>query len=416
MNSVYFALVPFSGALMVLVALTYFRKAGEGLEKQLKPAATAFLFLGVSEIVRMAYFWSGSTSVYWSRLLAQFGPVWNLQHAVEFAGIVILGVWLWGYIRFRVKLQVFVMTIAMSLIFFLTTTVFFTFMLLKNLENDALAHLKTDVKVLEYAVDSLKVKTRAQAVTVAQDSAVQQAFAKRDKKTLTSLATGYLNSQHATTLVIASTTGEVVARAEDTERTNDNVGSDPIVMAALSGQEVETIEYSAGITVPVVTVKAAVPIRGINKQAGKIVGVVETGFAVDSTFVDGVKSVTGLDAAVFGKDKRVATTFLAADGKSRYVGTVETNANVIENVLGKGEVYIGAATVLNQPFYTAYAPLTAYDGTVAGMLFVGKLQTTLTEAAKRSIDVTFLGSAVLIMLSVIPAYFFARFLQEHAEA
>ena len=401
---------------MVLVALTYFRKSGEGLEKQLKPAAAAFFLFGISEILRMVFFWSGTASVYWSKTLAKFGPVWNVQHGFEFLGIAVLGVWLWGYIRFRVKLQVFVMTIALSLIFFLTTTVFFTFMLLRNLENDALAHLKTDVKVLEYAVDSLKVRTRAQAVTVAQDSAVQQAFAKRDKKTLTALATGYLNSQHATTLVIASTTGEVMVRAEDTERTNDNVGSDPIIMAALSGQEVETIEYSAGITVPVVTVKAAVPIRGINKQAGKIVGVVETGFAVDSTFVDGVKSVTGLDAAVFGKDKRVATPFVAPDDKSRYVGTVETTDKVVDNVLGKGEVYIGAATVLNQPFYTAYAPLMSYDGTVAGMLFVGKLQTTLTEAAKRSIDVTFLGSAVLIILSVIPAYFFARFLQEHAEA
>ena len=216
--------------------------------------------------------------------------------------------------------------------------------------------------------------------------------------------------------MIAGAKGEVVVRAEDTERTNDNVSSDPIVAAALAGQEAETIEYAPGITVPVITVKAAMPIRGVNKLAGKTVGVVMTGFAVDSTFVDGVKSVTGLDAAVFGRDKRVATTFLAPDGKSRYVGTVETNDKVVDNVLGKGEVYIGAATVLNQPFYTAYAPLMSYDGTVAGMLFVGKLQTTLTEAAKRSIDLTFLGSAVLIMLSVVPAYFFARFLQEHAEA
>ena len=416
MNPLYFAMVPISGALAVMVALTYFRKAGEGLEKQLKPAAAAFLLLAVSEIAGMAFFWSGSSSVYWSKLLAQFGPVWNLQHLFEFAGVAVLGVWVWGYIRFRVKVQVFVMTIAMSLVFFLTITVFFTFMLLKNLENDSLAHLETDVKVLEYAVDSLKDRTRAQAETVAQDSAVTQAFAKNDKKALTGLAAGYLGSQRATTLVIAGAKGEVVVRAEDTERTNDNVSSDPIVAAALAGQEAETIEYAPGITVPVITVKAAMPIRGVNKLAGKTVGVVMTGFAVDSTFVDGVKSVTGLDAAVFGRDKRVATTFLAPDGKSRYVGTIETNADVIDRVLGKGEVYIGAATVLNQPFYTAYAPLTAYDGTIAGMLFVGKLQTTLTEAAKRSIDLTFLGSAVLIMLSVVPAYFFARFLQEHAEA
>jgi len=309
----------------------------------------------------------------------------------------VLGAWVWGYIRFRVKLQVFVMTIGMSLVFFLTTTVFFTFMLLRNLENDALQHLKTDVKVLDYAVESLKERTAAQAKTVAQDSGVQTAFNKKDKKGLATLAAGYLSSQRAST-------------------TNDNVSTDPIIAAALKGQEAATIEYVPGIAVSEITVKAAVPMLGSGKAAGKVIGVVETGFVVDSTFVDGVKSVTGLDAAVFGKDKRVATTFLAPDGKSRFVGTIETNTNVVQNVLEKGEVYIGAATVLNQPFYTAYAPLKAYDGSIAGMLFVGKLQTSLIDTAKRSIDLTFLGSAALIMLSVIPAFFFARFLQEHAEA
>ena len=410
------SLVPLSGVLMALTALTYFRKVEEGLEKQLKPAGVAFLLLSVSELLRMAFFWSDTTSVYWSRFLAKFGPLWNIQHLFEFLGVVVLGAWVWGYIRFRVKLQVFVMTIGMSLVFLLTTTVFFTFMLLRNLENDALQHLKTDVKVLDYAVESLKERTAAQAKTVAQDSGVQTAFNKKDKKGLATLAAGYLSSQRASTLVIASTIGEVMVRAEDTSRTNDNVSTDPIIAAALKGQEAATIEYVPGIAVSEITVKAAVPMLGSGKAAGKVIGVVETGFVVDSTFVDGVKSVTGLDAAVFGKDKRVATTFLAPDGKSRFVGTIETNTNVVQNVLEKGEVYIGAATVLNQPFYTAYAPLKAYDGSIAGMLFVGKLQTSLIDTAKRSIDLTFLGSAALIMLSVIPAFFFARFLQEHAEA
>ena len=85
-------------------------------------------------------------------------------------------------------------------------------------------------------------------------------------------------------------------------------------------------------------------------------------------------------------------------------------------VLNHGEVYLGATQILNQPYYTAYAPLKTHDESVVGMLFVGKPQTTLTQAAQKSIELTFLGSIILIAVSLIPAYFFSRFLKEHLEA
>lgn len=410
------ALIPLSAILFLLIAATYFRKTTEGLEKQLKGAYFAFLFLGIAEVLQIPFFWSDTPVVFWSKILAIYGTVWNIHHIFEFVGILILAVWAWGYIRFRLQVQLFVSVIALSLILFLTTTVLYTFLLLRNLEDDALAHLKTDVNVLQYSLESVKEKTLAHAQAVAQDPSVKQTFVSQDKAGLYNLITDYMSAQKTNTLLIASVSGEVIMRAEDKDRTNDNVSSNPIVKSALEGKELATVSYDEGITVPEISVKAAVPIREGGRSEGKIIGVVITGITIDSSFVDGLKAVTGLDVAVFGKDKRAATTFVSPDGKSRFVGTLETNKNVLDSVLSKGEVYIGAATVLNLPFYTAYAPLKTNDNEIMGMLFVGKLQNTLTDAARKSIDLTFLGSMILIVLSLIPAFLFSRFLKKQLEA
>lgn len=409
------ALIPLSAALLLVIAASYFRKATEGFEKQLKPAFFAFLFLGFAEIVHISFFFSDTPIVFWSKMLSEFGPIWIVQSTFEFIGISILAVWIWGYIRFRLQLQLFVSTIALSLILFLTTTTFYTFLLLNNLENDALIHLKTDVNVLQYALESIKERTLAYAQVVAHDPSLTQAFIQNDKEQLYNLASSYMLAQKTNSLLIASVSGEVAMRAEDADRTNDFVGDDSILKSTREGREMTTVAYDGGITVPEISVKAAVPIR-VGGTSGQVVGVAITSLAIDTPFVDRVKAVTGLDVTVFGSDKRAATTFIAPDGKSRFVGTLETNKKVLNTVLSNGEVYVGKSNVLNLPFYTAYAPLKNQENEILGMLFVGKLQNTLTDTAKKSIELTFLGSIILMVLSLIPAYLFSRFLKEQVEA
>ncbi len=410
------SLTPVITALYLIVAAAFFRKSTEGKEKQIQPAAIGFLFLGLAEALSIRGFWAETTVIFWSKLLAEFGPIWMAQQFLQLIGVGILAIWIWGYVRFRLKLQLFVMTIALTLIIFLSTTVLFTFLLLRNLEADALDHLKTDTAVLQYALQSLQERTLAQAQSIAQDSEMKAAFITQDRSKLSSLAIDILAVHQTSTLALASTSGTVVARAEDSERTNDNISTNPIFVAAAAGQEKSGVTYQEGVTQPEITVQAAVPIRSGNRASGEIIGVVLTGFTIDSAFVDGVKTVTGLDTTVFGQDKRAATTLVAPDGKSRFVGTIETNQTIKEKVLANGETYIGSANVLNRPFYTAYAPLKTADNQVVGMLFVGKPQNTLTAAARRSIDLTFLGSLVLMAISLMPSFFFARFLQEQLEA
>lgn len=410
------SLAPVAAVFTLLIAATCLRKATEGFEKQIQPVFWAFLFLGGAAIFRIFFAWSDTTIVYWSKILMPYGVLWYLERSFEFTGICILAVWVWGYIRFRLQLQLFVSMVALTLMIFLTTTVFYTFLLLRNLETDALAHLKTDVQVLQYSLDSLRERTRSYAQTVSQDSNIREALISGDKSELHRLLTVYMTEQKVTTLLIASSSGEVIMRAEDKDRTNDSVGNELLITHALRGESISTVSYDRGIIIPEISVLATAPIRAGARPERVIEGIVITGITIDSAFVDGVKTVTGLDIAVFGGNTRAATTFIAPDGKSRHVGTLETNKQILDVVLRQGKVFVGSTNVLNLPFYTAYAPLISYDKKVVGMLFVGKVQSTLIEAAKKSIELTYGGSIILLLIALIPAYVFSRYLKEHQDA
>ena len=405
-------LIPISGVLMFLILGVYFRRVTESFDKQLRSPVLAFLFLGISEILRIPFFWSDTAIVFWSKILSTYGLVWNMHHIFEFAGILILALWVWGYIRFRLQIQLFTTIVALTLCIFTITTFFFIFLLLRNLEADALSHLKTDVRVVQYAIERLEAESLAIATAVAENPEVKSAFLKKNENDLYSLASNLMLSYNTNFLSVVNETGQVVMRGEDKESVGDNIIFDPTVKSALEGRRLATVVSLEGAIAPRIQINASVPIY----DGSVVKGAVSTGFWIDSAFVDGVKDVTGLDVAVFGGNKRAATTFLGPDGKSRFVGSLEPNENILSTVLEKGEIYLGASNVLNQPYYTVYAPLKTYGDRSIGMLFVGKPQITLFETAKKSIDLTFLGSMVLIVLSLIPAYFFSRFLSEQLEA
>jgi methyl-accepting chemotaxis protein len=148
-----------------------------------------------------------------------------------------------------------------------------------------------------------------------------------------------------------------------------------------------------------------VPIRD---SGGSIAGVVITEREIDNSFVDGIKKATGLDSAVYGGLKRAATTLVAADGHSRWVGVSETNPAVKQTVLEKGQTYQGSLRILNQPYLAVYAPLKDANNTAIGMLFIGQQRINLLKTIAQSIELTFLVAILLIILLIFPAYLISR--------
>ncbi len=404
--------VPISALLYFIIALIYLRKFTESSEEQMKPMFLAFLLLAISEFINISYFGNDSQVVFWSNLLAVFGPVWMSSSAFKLIGAIMMGLLTWRYIRFRAQAQLFILFVTASLFIFTLTTFSFTFLLLNNLEKEGLSHLKTDVKLLQYAVDRLESEALADARVVADNSVLIDAIANNDSNKLYDTSLEFMLSQNTSFLEITNDVGKVVMRASDKDNIGDSLSEDPVVQSALSDQPLSAIEIKEAVMAPVVQIRASAPISLNNA----VVGTAVTGFNIDSVFVDGVKNATGLNASVFAGDTRAATTFVSPDGKTRFIGTKETDANILSKVLTSGEEYIGPLEIHNQSYYAAYAPLKTSNDEIIGMLFVGKLQTELFETAERSIQYTFLGSVILMILSTIPAYIVAHYIKENIEA
>lgn len=86
-------------------------------------------------------------------------------------------------------------------------------------------------------------------------------------------------------------------------------------------------------------------------------------------FVDRFHALTEDNITLFLNDTRISTSVMDQEGK-RAVGTVMA-PNIIEEVLKKGNRYLGKADVVGVLNYTAYEPISDENGNVIGAFFVG---------------------------------------------
>ncbi len=394
-------MVPF---LSLIISGLYWRRATSGLERHLKPISFGFFVLSLFEALSLVSLLRNTLQVSLFNLAAPFGPVWIAEHVSLLIALLVIGKWVFHYLIRRIQTQLFMLFTTFIMMIFLITTVTFTTLLLQNLSSDALQHLESDVAVLQYIIDSKKAELLADAEVVAQNSQIQQAVQAKDSKKLSEITTSILLAKKQNSLVVLSQEGQVLARAEDPERIGDSLSEDVLVKQALQGQAVSSVIVKNGIVTPEVIIRSATPIQS---EKG-IIGTAVVSSVIDNTFVDGVKAATGLDAAVYAGDTRSATTFVTEDGKSRAIGISEKHPEITDTVLTKGEHFVGPLKVLNVTYLAAFTPLQDREGKTIGMLFVGKEQRTLLETAARSVEFTFIVSAILLVFSVIPAFVVAR--------
>jgi hypothetical protein len=385
----------------IAVAALYWRRATTGLERHLKPVALGFTLLFCFELTSLASLLRGTDNPTLYNLVRSFGPFWMLSHIFLLAGVIVLGAWVWHYLTERFFSQLFMIFTASILIIFLITTVTFTFLLMRNVQNDALDNLHTAVNVLDYALDSKKAETKANAEVVSQNPAIAQAIGTKDHKALTTLTSSFLKDKKQSSLVITDSSGQVLLRAEDPDRWGDSISSDTLVRRAVIGDTTSTITTKDDVLAPLVYIKTTVPVRATDNS---IVGTASVSLVADNALVDGIKNSTGLDSAVYSDKTLSATTFMGPDGKSRLNGVKVSSAGVTNTVLKKGKTFKGQLNILNRQYLAVYTPLKDADNVVVGMLFIGQPQANILQTAGRSISLTFLLSAFMLVLSCIPVY------------
>ena len=163
----------------------------------------------------------------------------------------------------------------------------------------------------------------------------------------------------------------------------------------------------------------AVPIFG---DSGKVIGVLYGGNFLNRNYrlVDYIRDMVFEEREYRGKplgtvtvflgDVRVATNVMEEDG-TRAIGT-RVSEEVYKKVLKKGERWLGRAFVVNSWYISAYEPIYAVDGSIAGMLYVGILEDFYLDMRNRLL-LTFLpliigGIAAVLVVS----YFLSKGLSQ----
>jgi hypothetical protein len=390
---------------VLAIAGLYWHRATTGLERHLKPIALAFLFLTGFEILSLSGLWINSTNPNVSKLVAPFGPLWITEQAFLLIGSVILGLWVWRYLTRRFFSQLFMIFTMLTLGIFLLTTISFTYLLVNNVQNESISNLKTANNVLSYAINAKKAETLADANAIAENPNIINALLAKDNKTLTSLTSSFLSTNNMSSLIITTADAQVMLRAQDPSRYGDSLSSNALVRKALIGQSSSSIDTQTGVLAPLIYIDSATPIIGTNNQ---VVGSVTAGITINNAFVDGIKQSTGLDSTVYAGNVVSATTFVEPDGITRMIGITETNHSIQNTVLKYGKTFAGSASILNRQFLAVFSPLKDTNGNIIGMLFIGSPQTTILQTAGHAVELTFLITAILLILTIFPAYFISK--------
>lgn len=392
--------------LAVSVAFLYLRRATIGLEHHLKPIAKGLFFLTGYQVLSLATTFRTSDNIHLAQLTAAFQPLWLFEHLLLLISIIILSRWVWGYLVKRLETQFLIIFTTGTLILFLITTIFFTSTSLSELKSNTLQNLQINAQILSFAISSQKQASSSTAQLIASSPDLISAVAANNLSTLDTLATQILTTNKQTELTIVAKTGEILVRAEAPDQTGGSLSDHPLIQSALIGKPLSSLVTTSGVIAPELVIQASAPIL----QHSQIIGAVLTGNPIDNAYVDGLKAATGLDSSIYSGNIRSATTFVAPDGKSRWLGIQEDSPQVLDTVITQNKLYTGSVTILNLPFFSAYLPLTDHTNHPVGMIFVGLPQSSLLVSIKHNIEQTFSVTVILLIASVVPSFFLSRYL------
>lgn len=367
--------------LAAIVAMLYLRRASVGLERHLYPPAISFILVSIYELLFSLNNFRETTNLNIFNLLAPFGLVWKLEIGILLFAIIFMARWVFKYLLKQFQSQLFMVMMGLVLSIYLIVTVSFTGLLLNNLKTQILHELDSQSKVLDFALNSKKSELLSDAKLIS-------------KSNIDDVESKDFNIQHDL-FVIFNKDGVVTYRAEDTERKGDSISGDELVKRVLDGKESSNVVVKDGVVAPSVMLVSGSPILKDNKIDGGVL----IGDLIDDAYIEGFSKLTGLKAAVYGGD------ILSAGGT---IGTKESSQMVKEKVLIKGESYSVENRWLNRSFLSVYTPLKNVEGNPVGMIFVGRPQLEVLNLASKTIESIFLGTIILLFISMIPAKIIAN--------
>ncbi len=122
---------------------------------------------------------------------------------------------------------------------------------------------------------------------------------------------------------------------------------------------------------------------------------------------DHFKEDTGMDVTIFYDNTRIITTVCDRNG-NRIIGTAAPE-HIVADVQEQNQAqFYNNAHVNGELYFACYHPLTNADGTVVGMIFVGKPVSSIKPIINRSLNPMLLVGLISLIIAIIISYSYAK--------
>lgn len=334
-----------------------------------------------------------------------YGGFWLLDILFIFlASFLFIGRYAYAFLRFRMTPQLFMNFFASSFFIFFAVVVVLLLVLLDDFQGNTLFNLNASGKAIEMSIVDKKNDSILAAKALVNNVSFLDAVENEDSAALSSVVQDIFETSGADSIVVTNEAALSLYETLNPDSYGSNFSTDKYFLRALQGEATNTLNTEPGVLAPVILVQTYLPVV----RGEQIVGAVMVEFSIDDQLVDSIKEKTGLEVTLFAGNTRSATTFTMDGDLQRLNGTLEENPEVLETVLVRGETYEGTANIFNVEYLCVYSPLKDNDGNIIGMIFVGEPSRLLLALAHESVQTTLRITALLILLSLIPNYFFAR--------
>ena len=371
----------------------YFRRGTTGLERHLRPLGFGFFAITLWAAVDAArFFLTSSPQPQLATLASPFNVLWSIEHLLLLLGTVLIARWVFSYLLKQFHTQVFMVLTTSVVIIFLISGLAFSTLLVKSLEKEKLEGLKTGSQIVANLIETRQAELLATAETIAQNSNISAALAASNSSQLAQISQSFLLRQKTTSVIITDSDFKVVARAAQPEMLGDTLPSSPLTARLLAGQPAVNI-YVLAYPAPQAVIQAAAIIPAL--------GFVFVEDILDNTYLDHLRDTSGLATSIYIDNRLAATSLLNPDHRTRPIGLPAPRESF---------PWSGQTSIAGVHYLGAFTPLSDLDSNPVATLFVGSPATSLLTAAGAALQTSFILAAILLVLSLLPAYLISNYI------
>ena len=265
------------------------------------------------------------------------------------------------------------------------------------LERDAREKARAAVRGLGSILEAKREETRVSSIFLARYGDIVEDVKAGNSFELLVKLTPMWKESDLDFVTVLDAKGNVILRLHEPDKRGDSLAGQRNVQGALRGEVSTFIE--PGTQIPL-SVRTGVPLKD---ASGTVVGVLSAGLAFSrEAFVDQAKHMFGAEITIFAGDVRLMTT-IKQNGE-RATGTKLDPAIAARVLAGQG--YYGEATILGDPYVTAYEPIEGPDGKPVGIYFAG-IPIAAVNAARWSVvrTISLLAGALLLLGVLLQGWF-----------